>query len=149
MTGRRRKVLIFFIAVYFHKLGGMLQWGVFENVTSDSSSKALCLCSLHSKNSLFNSSSFVWFLLLSLLLLFVNSPSSPTFLFTFPVFASLTYKTTNIEYVSAPPASVLGNDAAVPCAVVKTVDSFSFLHHPVHQRSLEILQRCKDEKYSK
>ncbi|KAK5901833.1 hypothetical protein CesoFtcFv8_007152 [Champsocephalus esox] len=41
-----------------------------------------------------------------------------------------------------------GSDAAVPCAVVKTVDSFSFLHHPVHQRSLEILQRCKDEKYS-
>ncbi|XP_053283184.1 unconventional myosin-IXAa isoform X6 [Pleuronectes platessa] len=40
------------------------------------------------------------------------------------------------------------NDAAVPCTVVKTVDSFSFLHHPVHQRSLEILQRCKDEKYS-
>ncbi|XP_041705844.2 unconventional myosin-IXAa [Coregonus clupeaformis] len=40
-----------------------------------------------------------------------------------------------------------GNDAAVPC-VVKRVDSFSFLHHPVHQRSLEILQRCKDEKYS-
>ncbi|CAB1323574.1 unnamed protein product [Coregonus sp. 'balchen'] len=30
-----------------------------------------------------------------------------------------------------------------------SVDSFSFLHHPVHQRSLEILQRCKDEKYSK
>ncbi|XP_023201912.1 unconventional myosin-IXa-like isoform X11 [Xiphophorus maculatus] len=41
-----------------------------------------------------------------------------------------------------------GNDAAVPCPVVKTVDSFSFIHHPVHQRSLEILQRCKDEKYS-
>ncbi|XP_049429273.1 unconventional myosin-IXAb-like isoform X4 [Epinephelus fuscoguttatus] len=41
-----------------------------------------------------------------------------------------------------------GNDAAVPCNVVKTVDSFSFLHHPVHQRSLEILQRCKDEKYN-
>ncbi|XP_008289788.1 unconventional myosin-IXa-like isoform X3 [Stegastes partitus] len=41
-----------------------------------------------------------------------------------------------------------GNDAAVSCAVVKTVDNFSFLHHPVHQRSLEILQRCKDEKYS-
>uniref|UniRef100_A0A4W5RQI9 Myosin motor domain-containing protein n=1 Tax=Hucho hucho TaxID=62062 RepID=A0A4W5RQI9_9TELE len=41
-----------------------------------------------------------------------------------------------------------GNDAAVPC-VVKSMDSFSFLHHPVHQRSLEILQRCKDEKYSK
>ncbi|XP_058500788.1 unconventional myosin-IXAb-like isoform X1 [Solea solea] len=41
-----------------------------------------------------------------------------------------------------------GNDAAVPCTAVKTVDSFSFLHHPVHQRSLEILQRCKDEKYS-
>ncbi|PWA24577.1 hypothetical protein CCH79_00011761 [Gambusia affinis] len=44
--------------------------------------------------------------------------------------------------------SKTGNDAAVPCAVVKTVDSFSFIHHPVHQRSLEILQRCKDEKYS-
>ncbi|XP_051808585.1 unconventional myosin-IXAa-like isoform X10 [Acanthochromis polyacanthus] len=41
-----------------------------------------------------------------------------------------------------------GNDAAIPCTVVKTVDNFSFLHHPVHQRSLEILQRCKDEKYS-
>ncbi|KAL0967924.1 hypothetical protein UPYG_G00259890 [Umbra pygmaea] len=40
-----------------------------------------------------------------------------------------------------------GSDAAVPC-VVKSVDSFSFLHHPVHQRSLEILQRCKDEKYN-
>ncbi|XP_034031829.1 unconventional myosin-IXa-like isoform X3 [Thalassophryne amazonica] len=40
------------------------------------------------------------------------------------------------------------NNSTVPCAVVKTVDSFSFLHHPVHQRSLEILQRCKDEKYS-
>uniref|UniRef100_A0A8D0GZ51 Myosin IXA n=1 Tax=Sphenodon punctatus TaxID=8508 RepID=A0A8D0GZ51_SPHPU len=36
----------------------------------------------------------------------------------------------------------------VPCAVLKSVDSFSFLHHPVHQRSLEILQRCKEEKYS-
>jgi len=47
------------------------------------------------------------------------------------------------------PLIILGNDAAVPCAVVKTVDSFSFLHHPVHQRSLEILPRCKDEKYSK
>ncbi|XP_024912260.1 unconventional myosin-IXa-like isoform X3 [Cynoglossus semilaevis] len=41
-----------------------------------------------------------------------------------------------------------GNDAPVPCTVVKSVNSFSFLHHPVHQRSLEILQRCKDEKYS-
>ncbi|XP_043083433.1 unconventional myosin-IXAb isoform X3 [Puntigrus tetrazona] len=30
----------------------------------------------------------------------------------------------------------------------KSVDSFSFLHHPVHQRSLEILQRCKDDKYN-
>ncbi|XP_042584466.1 unconventional myosin-IXAa isoform X3 [Cyprinus carpio] len=39
-----------------------------------------------------------------------------------------------------------GHDAAAP--VVKSVDSFSFLHHPVHQRSLEILQRCKEEKYS-
>lgn len=42
-----------------------------------------------------------------------------------------------------------GHDDAVPCAVLKNVDSFSFLHHPVHQRSLEILQRCKEEKYSK
>uniref|UniRef100_A0A8C8B0M4 Myosin IXA n=1 Tax=Otus sunia TaxID=257818 RepID=A0A8C8B0M4_9STRI len=42
----------------------------------------------------------------------------------------------------------LGHDDAVPCAVLKSVDSFSFLHHPVHQRSLEILQRCKEEKYS-
>ncbi|XP_051652321.1 unconventional myosin-IXa isoform X6 [Manacus candei] len=41
-----------------------------------------------------------------------------------------------------------GHDDAVPCAVLKSVDSFSFLHHPVHQRSLEILQRCKEEKYS-
>ncbi|XP_019895873.2 unconventional myosin-IXAb isoform X4 [Esox lucius] len=40
-----------------------------------------------------------------------------------------------------------GNDVAVPC-IVKSMDTFSFLHHPVHQRSLEILQRCKDEKYS-
>ncbi|XP_052416149.1 unconventional myosin-IXAa isoform X8 [Carassius gibelio] len=39
-----------------------------------------------------------------------------------------------------------GHDAAAP--VVKSVDSFSYLHHPVHQRSLEILQRCKEEKYS-
>ncbi|KAI5101352.1 unconventional myosin-IXa isoform X12, partial [Silurus meridionalis] len=42
-----------------------------------------------------------------------------------------------------------GHDAAAPCTVLKSVDSFSFLHHPVHQRSLEILQRCKEEKYSK
>ncbi|XP_060742609.1 unconventional myosin-IXAa isoform X3 [Tachysurus vachellii] len=41
-----------------------------------------------------------------------------------------------------------GHDAVAPCAVLKSVDSFSFLHHPVHQRSLEILQRCKEEKYS-
>ncbi|XP_029431738.1 LOW QUALITY PROTEIN: unconventional myosin-IXa [Rhinatrema bivittatum] len=41
-----------------------------------------------------------------------------------------------------------GHDDAVPGAVLKSVDSFSFLHHPVHQRSLEILQRCKEEKYS-
>ncbi|KAK7175739.1 hypothetical protein R3I93_000109 [Phoxinus phoxinus] len=39
-----------------------------------------------------------------------------------------------------------GHDAAAP--VVKSVDSFSFLHHPVHQRSLEILQRCKEDKNS-
>ncbi|XP_007231906.3 unconventional myosin-IXAa isoform X4 [Astyanax mexicanus] len=41
-----------------------------------------------------------------------------------------------------------GHDDAAPCAVLKSVDSFSFLHHPVHQRSLEILQRCKEEKYT-
>uniref|UniRef100_A0AAY5EDU0 Myosin IXA n=1 Tax=Electrophorus electricus TaxID=8005 RepID=A0AAY5EDU0_ELEEL len=37
---------------------------------------------------------------------------------------------------------------AAPCAALKSVDSFSFLHHPVHQRSLEILQRCKEERNS-
>ncbi|XP_026856772.2 unconventional myosin-IXAb isoform X2 [Electrophorus electricus] len=36
------------------------------------------------------------------------------------------------------------SDSAVQRTVIKSVDSFSFLHHPVHQRSLEILQRCKD-----
>ncbi|XP_072574110.1 unconventional myosin-IXAa isoform X2 [Paramormyrops kingsleyae] len=41
-----------------------------------------------------------------------------------------------------------GHDDAAPCAVLKSVDSFSFLQHPVHQRSLAILQRCKEEKYS-
>ncbi|KAM6980529.1 unconventional myosin-IXAa-like [Aplochiton taeniatus] len=41
-----------------------------------------------------------------------------------------------------------GHDDAAPCPVLKSVDSFSFLHHPVHQRSLEILQMCKEEKYS-
>ncbi|XP_026057844.1 unconventional myosin-IXAb isoform X3 [Carassius auratus] len=35
-----------------------------------------------------------------------------------------------------------------PLQTQKSVDSFSFLHHPVHQRSLEILQRCKDDKYN-
>uniref|UniRef100_A0A8D3EG57 Myosin IXA n=1 Tax=Scophthalmus maximus TaxID=52904 RepID=A0A8D3EG57_SCOMX len=42
-----------------------------------------------------------------------------------------------------------GHDDAAPCALLKSVDSFSFLQHPVHQRSLEILQRCKEEKHSK
>lgn len=42
-----------------------------------------------------------------------------------------------------------GHDEAAPGALLKSVDSFSFLQHPVHQRSLEILQRCKEEKYSK
>nr|XP_054588240.1 unconventional myosin-IXAa isoform X3 [Nothobranchius furzeri] len=42
----------------------------------------------------------------------------------------------------------IGHDDAAPCAVLKKVDSFSFLQHPVHQRSLEILQRCKEEKYT-
>ncbi|XP_061616853.1 unconventional myosin-IXAa isoform X3 [Phyllopteryx taeniolatus] len=41
-----------------------------------------------------------------------------------------------------------GHDDAAPCAVLKSVDNFSFLQHPVHQRSLEILQRCKEEKHS-
>ncbi|XP_054988898.1 unconventional myosin-IXa isoform X2 [Sorex araneus] len=41
-----------------------------------------------------------------------------------------------------------GNDDSAPCTNLKSSDSFSFLHHPVHQRSLEILQRCKEEKYS-
>ncbi|XP_048185380.1 unconventional myosin-IXa isoform X2 [Perognathus longimembris pacificus] len=41
-----------------------------------------------------------------------------------------------------------GHDDTTPCAVLKSMDSFSFLQHPVHQRSLEILQRCKEEKYS-
>uniref|UniRef100_A0A3P8VL15 Myosin IXA n=1 Tax=Cynoglossus semilaevis TaxID=244447 RepID=A0A3P8VL15_CYNSE len=41
-----------------------------------------------------------------------------------------------------------GHDEAAPGALLKSVDSFSFLQHPVHQRSLEILQRCKEEKYS-
>uniref|UniRef100_A0A8C5AJA7 Myosin IXA n=1 Tax=Gadus morhua TaxID=8049 RepID=A0A8C5AJA7_GADMO len=42
-----------------------------------------------------------------------------------------------------------GHDGAAPCAVLSVADSFSFLQHPVHQRSLEILQRCKDEKRNK
>ncbi|XP_040131491.1 unconventional myosin-IXa isoform X3 [Ictidomys tridecemlineatus] len=41
-----------------------------------------------------------------------------------------------------------GHDDTAPCAVLKSMDSFSFLQHPVHQRSLEILQRCKEEKYN-
>lgn len=41
-----------------------------------------------------------------------------------------------------------GHDDTASCAVLKRVDSFSFLQHPVHQRSLEILQRCKEEKYT-
>ncbi|XP_059124010.1 unconventional myosin-IXa isoform X4 [Peromyscus eremicus] len=41
-----------------------------------------------------------------------------------------------------------GHDDTTPCAILKSMDSFSFLQHPVHQRSLEILQRCKEEKYS-
>ncbi|XP_006866592.1 PREDICTED: unconventional myosin-IXa [Chrysochloris asiatica] len=41
-----------------------------------------------------------------------------------------------------------GLDDTAPCAILKSMDSFSFLQHPVHQRSLEILQRCKEEKYS-
>lgn len=59
----------------------------------------------------------------------------------------LSFFGSNICFIMSVLSLFLGNDAAVPCT--KTVDSFSFLHHPVHQRSLEILQRCKDEKYSK
>uniref|UniRef100_A0A8C8E2L2 Myosin IXA n=1 Tax=Oryzias sinensis TaxID=183150 RepID=A0A8C8E2L2_9TELE len=39
-----------------------------------------------------------------------------------------------------------GHDDSAPSAALKCLDSFSFLQHPVHQRSLEILQRCKEEK---
>lgn len=31
----------------------------------------------------------------------------------------------------------------------KGLSSFSFLQHPVHQRSLQILQRCQNDQYSK
>ncbi|XP_047623164.1 unconventional myosin-IXa isoform X5 [Phacochoerus africanus] len=41
-----------------------------------------------------------------------------------------------------------GRDDTAPCAILKSMDSISFLQHPVHQRSLEILQRCKEEKYN-
>ncbi|XP_029420908.1 unconventional myosin-IXa isoform X2 [Nannospalax galili] len=41
-----------------------------------------------------------------------------------------------------------GHDDTTPCTILKSMDSFSFLQHPVHQRSLEILQRCKEEKYN-
>ncbi|XP_076980007.1 unconventional myosin-IXa [Tamandua tetradactyla] len=41
-----------------------------------------------------------------------------------------------------------GHDDTAACTILKSMDSFSFLQHPVHQRSLEILQRCKEEKYS-
>ncbi|XP_057579171.1 unconventional myosin-IXa isoform X9 [Hippopotamus amphibius kiboko] len=41
-----------------------------------------------------------------------------------------------------------GHDDTAPCAILKSMDSISFLQHPVHQRSLEILQRCKEEKYN-
>uniref|UniRef100_A0A3P9IN20 Myosin IXAa n=1 Tax=Oryzias latipes TaxID=8090 RepID=A0A3P9IN20_ORYLA len=41
-----------------------------------------------------------------------------------------------------------GHDDSAPSAALKSLDSFSFLQHPVHQRSLEILQRCKEEKHS-
>uniref|UniRef100_H2L8B3 Myosin IXA n=1 Tax=Oryzias latipes TaxID=8090 RepID=H2L8B3_ORYLA len=44
---------------------------------------------------------------------------------------------------------ITGHDDSAPSAALKSLDSFSFLQHPVHQRSLEILQRCKEEKHSK
>uniref|UniRef100_A0A4W3HZ27 Myosin IXAa n=1 Tax=Callorhinchus milii TaxID=7868 RepID=A0A4W3HZ27_CALMI len=59
--------------------------------------------------------------------------------------AAVAFREAGKRYVEKRP----GHDDAVPLPVLKSVDSFSFLHHPVHQRSLEILQRCKEEKYSK
>ncbi|XP_078388525.1 unconventional myosin-IXAa isoform X2 [Cetorhinus maximus] len=58
--------------------------------------------------------------------------------------AAVAFREAGKRYVEKKP----GHDDAVPFTVLKSVDSFSFLHHPVHQRSLEILQRCKEEKYS-
>uniref|UniRef100_A0A4W3I242 Myosin IXAa n=1 Tax=Callorhinchus milii TaxID=7868 RepID=A0A4W3I242_CALMI len=58
--------------------------------------------------------------------------------------AAVAFREAGKRYVEKRP----GHDDAVPLPVLKSVDSFSFLHHPVHQRSLEILQRCKEEKYS-
>ncbi|XP_038640104.1 unconventional myosin-IXAa isoform X2 [Scyliorhinus canicula] len=58
--------------------------------------------------------------------------------------AAVAFREAGKRYVEKKP----GHDDAVPFPVLKSVDSFSFLHHPVHQRSLEILQRCKEEKYS-
>ncbi|XP_020567817.1 unconventional myosin-IXa isoform X4 [Oryzias latipes] len=43
---------------------------------------------------------------------------------------------------------ITGHDDSAPSAALKSLDSFSFLQHPVHQRSLEILQRCKEEKHT-
>ncbi|XP_074089162.1 unconventional myosin-IXa isoform X2 [Macrotis lagotis] len=42
----------------------------------------------------------------------------------------------------------IGNDDAVPSVNLKNMDSINFLQHPVHQRSLQILQTCKAAKYS-
>ncbi|NXR29610.1 MYO9A protein, partial [Cinclus mexicanus] len=62
--------------------------------------------------------------------------------------AMVAFREAGKRYVEKKTGMCARHDDAVPCAVLKSVDSFSFLHHPVHQRSLEILQRCKEEKYS-
>ncbi|XP_025022571.1 unconventional myosin-IXa isoform X2 [Python bivittatus] len=61
--------------------------------------------------------------------------------------AAVAFRAAGQKYIEKKTGCILvaeGHDDAV----LKNVDSFSFLHHPVHQRSLEILQRCKEEKYS-
>lgn len=70
-------------------------------------------------------------------------------IFTYTVLHGVLSYTLHILKIEPPSSLTVGSDPTVQCAVMKRVDSFSFLHHPVHQRSLEILQRCKDDKYSK
>lgn len=151
--GGGREVLIFF-SVYFQKLGGMLQsvwkwhhWLCCFFLLFTWRIPPLILILLFLRCLLLLISCLLIHLL-NRALFFISSFCSFCFWWNsfLPSWASLqNIKSLFLSLL----LSVLGNDAAVPCAVVKTVDSFSFLHHPVHQRSLEILQRCKDEKYSK